>query len=521
MKKHYAIGVLLATYLLACSTVSVAQQVAATASTTAPDAGKDVKQVKPDSLLQTLDLSDLIAIGYKGGEMNREMALTIMRKVATGLTGTTKKDTLWRTRLKKFLDQKHKHWDSLNRKVVFIYVPADATKLKKVNLPNDSTALRKKYLAAEDKPESVRRIIKSEDNVFVEQIERTRQAIVTAVQNGETTALKALSEQANLLATERKRTSEFNTENLKKAVSDSLQAWNALFYLKPRYVESGKPQSLVFGKKRDLDYLSQVREGLVVVVGNSDSLRNLSLFVKKGERLIKSEAADVPLIYKTITDEEILRESNKSPETAPELSTVQQTIAVRLFFIDSAQTSPVYSLTAAMRGGRFTYKIHEPVFFRLKLGFAAGRQDVNYFKLQNQQLVFGPDSLRKQDIKANLTLMLDFSLWPRHIDYLRPFRVWENVPSRLSLATGLKIGKDPFESIYGGINYAITKDINLSSGIAWHSDELTNIEPINTPSNIVGYLRNNKGRGYNRRFFLGIALSPSAIIKVLGIKKDE
>lgn len=174
---------------------------------------------------------------------------------------------------------------------------------------------------------------------------------------------------------------------------------------------------------------------------------------------------------------------------------------------------------------KITSDIHEKVRFGLQLGFSAAYLSRKNFTLNAQnQLTIKLDEAKKNELKSNLVAFLEIIPWGRDIDRLEPI-LSKNKDvkffdmNRLALIAGLRFSKDPLQSMYGGVSYALSKTVSLDLGLSFNrtAKEVTNL-PVGINATL-DYLKDNADRELSTRFFFGLSFSPIFLGKSLGIVK--
>lgn len=305
------------------------------------------------------------------------------------------------------------------------------------------------------------------------------------------------------------------TTQLGAAQSQEKLEFGKVYRSVPRYLEdSTKVDQIIAGGEGDENYFLNTKKVLVVLIGNTKRLRDTRIALTNKERIITGDIRDIIKLANSVTG------AGGPVAKSFEPGDDDSTSIVKFSFLIPTDTKirPPYEIRIASDKLKDTIQVHELVKFRLKVAFGAGQADVSYFGLKNNQLVFNPDSARKSVLKSSLAALISWYPWGQDIDHIDG-PLYTKPLQRLSIAGGLRISKDPLEALFLGLNYDFQKNFGIYIGRAWYSSTLTNVVPLNTPSNVVGYLRDTGKREYKGQFFFGLTMAPAAIGDLLGLNK--
>jgi hypothetical protein len=179
------------------------------------------------------------------------------------------------------------------------------------------------------------------------------------------------------------------------------------------------------------------------------------------------------------------------------------------------------------------FTVHEKNWASFQAGLVNNQFSESNFSISNGNLVVTPDSTQKKTWKSNFYALIEVHI-PRDVDNFRP--VWKAFFSkdpysrgplhwvygwtleRIGIYGGVKISGDPLSNLYGGFNYAITKDIYINYGWVWNNEvtpQVKTIGNITSASDVLSYMK----RSYSSPTqSVGLSFAPSAVIKMMGIK---
>ncbi|TKT93300.1 hypothetical protein [Dyadobacter frigoris] len=284
----------------------------------------------------------------------------------------------------------------------------------------------------------------------------------------------------------------------------------------PRYIEdTTKIEQALVGTITDDKYFLNSKKVAIVLIGNTKKLTSVKITLVNKERNIKGEIIAMGDLIKGVVG------GSRGEDIFTSDPFKDGTESVKITFLipkNDNKIRPPYDIRILANNLKDTVQVFEKVHFRLKVSFGAGKADVSYFGLKNNQLTFNPDSTRKTQIKSSLAALIGWYPWGQDISHIDG-KFYQKPLERISLNGGVRISKDPLEALFLGINYDIQKNFGLFVSSSWYSSTITNVVPLNTGSNVVGYLKDSDKRNYNVRIFFGLTMSPSAIGELLGLNK--
>lgn len=174
---------------------------------------------------------------------------------------------------------------------------------------------------------------------------------------------------------------------------------------------------------------------------------------------------------------------------------------------------------------KITLPVHEKARFGIKVGFSGAFVSRKNFSVSSDnKLTIKADSLKQEELKSNLMALIEWMPWGRDIDRLEP--VWSKNKDvktfsleRLGFTAGVKISKDPLQTLYGGIAYSLSKEVALNLGIAFYATPKDIKDLPVTADAALDYLKDNADRKLEPKIYFGISFSPGQLGKALGIIK--
>lgn len=317
---------------------------------------------------------------------------------------------------------------------------------------------------------------------------------------------------------------------LESVVKESTQLATSLAELQNKYTESlnylvedtTNIDVTVIAKENGLssDYLLNKKNIMVVFLGSSFKRYGLQLL--NGKKRAAVELGDLIKVAKAVTTPVSPSNFTNSGSTCP-LKDFESQLPLTFVLLHEKKIDPPSELNL-MRQDKVVKtltSIHEKSYLGIKIGLSLTNIDNKLFKLNNNnELSVKTDSLKPNDIKFNLMGLVELYPFGRDYDRLKLVTDKDNIPihERIGLVAGLKISKDPLESIFAGASFAVSKAFNIVGGISFNKTpkDIDNLEVgYNTT---LDYLRRHADKEYLSKFYVGISVSPEALFKVLGIK---
>jgi hypothetical protein len=270
------------------------------------------------------------------------------------------------------------------------------------------------------------------------------------------------------------------------------------------------------------DYIFNKKNVMVVMLGN---FKDYKLQFTNKEKRATGEAKDLALIFKSVTGlnatDLLLKDSGTdcAPKKADEA-----TIQVTFVLMKRSKIEAPSNLEFKTPKGevKTLSEIHERTYIGIKVGLSLTNVENKNFNLNaTNGLTIKTDSLDSKNYKTNMMALLEIYPFGRDYDRLKVITDKDNSPfhERLGFVGGVKISKDPLETIFGGLSLAISKEFNVVAGIAFTkiAKDVTNLNV--GYSKTIDYLRANVDKEYKPTFYMGFSLSPSQLFKSLGISK--
>lgn len=283
--------------------------------------------------------------------------------------------------------------------------------------------------------------------------------------------------------------------------------------------EDAKIESLVLDhyKKEWTDYLLDVDEILYVLIGGPEDIQKGKLKIDNKPTSFETDLHDLMDVATSLPVGETIRDNIKLNDKIP----------ITFLLVKSNKIKPPSGMTYTMPDTtkKVVYDIHEKARFGISLGFSGAFVDRKNFSLDAQnELTIVTDDAKKTELKSNLIALFEFSPWGRDIDRLESI-LGKNKDiksfdlNRLSLVAGVKLSKDPLQSIYGGLSYAFSKTAALNVGISFNRTpkDVTKL-PVGVNATL-DYLKENADQELIPKFFFGLSFSPKFLGKSLGIVK--
>jgi hypothetical protein len=271
------------------------------------------------------------------------------------------------------------------------------------------------------------------------------------------------------------------------------------------------------------DYLLNKSQMLFVIIGGKNDLSNATLKIDNMPSSFQTSFNE----FKELTTQLGVLGEAKDGTLCCSAPVITDSITIKFILINKNEIKAPSIITLSEEKSKLNLKFenHEKAMFGLKVGVSASRFDRKIFSIDSQNnLTIKPDSLQQNEWKSNLMVMLDWYPAGRDIDRLEP--IWKNNKdiaffdlNRLAVTAGLKLSKDPLESCFLGLSYALTKEFSLTGGIAFIATpkDVQNL-PVGVNASL-DYLKSNAERKLEPSWFFGITLSPGIMSKALGNKK--
>ena len=272
------------------------------------------------------------------------------------------------------------------------------------------------------------------------------------------------------------------------------------------------------------DYLLNKKNIMLVFLGGASSFKNYQLQITNNKKKYQEDFEDLLLLMKSIginftpefrdaTDDDC---SPKSPD--------ESQIPLTYVLIKRSKIIPPSTIEfiTDKKDKKLLTTVHEKSFIGIKVGVSIQNIDKKNFSLnQNNQLTVETDSLNPKDLKLNMMAFLELYPFGRDYDRLKPFWEKDNIPlyERVGIVGGLKISKNPLESLFLGASFAISKPLNVTIGMAFNKISKDVDSLLVGQNTTLEYLQRNAGKEYKPTLFIGISLSPGQLFKVFGVKK--
>jgi hypothetical protein len=271
------------------------------------------------------------------------------------------------------------------------------------------------------------------------------------------------------------------------------------------------------------DYLLNKSQILFVIVGGKNDLSNATFMI---DNLPSSFQTSFNEFQDLATQLGVLGKAMGEGDCC-KVQVIKDSISVKFVLVNKNEIKAPSIITVTEEKSKINLKFenHEKSWFGLKVGVSASKFDRKIFSIDSlNNLTIKPDSIQKNDWKGNLMVMLDWYPFGRDIDRL-DFILGKNKnidffdPNRLSVTAGLKLSKDPLESCFLGLSYALTKEFSITGGFAFNATP-KDVKDLPVGVNATfDYLQSNAERKLEPSWFFGITLSPGRMSKALGYKQ--
>ncbi|PTS96276.1 hypothetical protein DBR11_19425 [Pedobacter sp. HMWF019] len=266
------------------------------------------------------------------------------------------------------------------------------------------------------------------------------------------------------------------------------------------------------------EYLLDKRNIMVVFLG--ESFKNYSLQVSNGK---KSFPTSISNFIKLATG--VIEYQNKSAGfTGCTPSDFDSNIPLTFALLKQKKIDPpsILSLAKKDKVVQTLATVHEKSYLGVKVGISLINIDNKSFKLNsNNELTVQTDSLKAKDLKFNLMGLVELYPFGRDYDRLKLVTDKDNIPihERIGIVGGLRISKDPLETIFAGLSFAMSKAFNIVGGMSFNKTAKDVNELQVGYNTTLDYLRSNADKEYVSKFYVGISVSPESLFKLFGVKE--
>lgn len=405
-----------------------------------------------------------------------------------------------------------------DRPIVLIMHPIDIQEL--IGDVNKTGIAKDAYMKACVKSKTINLLIdslsKEKEKIFPELKEEEPCDLVQKIDpKAIAKALSEINQSINLLQTELTK-----YDGVLKSAEDDL-----IKYSSKLSENTDKTLTYILNKEDDEwnDYLLNKSQMLFVIVGGKNDLSNATLKIdnlpssfQTSFNEFKNLATQLG-VFDTASD-------TKSCCSAPE---IKNSISIKFVFIkkNEIKAPSIITLTEEKSKLNLKFENHEKARFGIKIGVSASKFDRKLFSLDPQNnLTIKPDSLQQNEWKGSLMVLLDWYPAGRDIDRLEP--IWKSNKdkdffdvNRLAVTAGLKLSKDPLESSFLGLSYALSREFSLTGGLAFNA---TPKDVQNLPVGVnatLDYLKSNADRKLEPSWYFGFTLTPGSMSKVLNLNK--
>ncbi|MEJ8818763.1 hypothetical protein [Lacibacter sp. H407] len=275
------------------------------------------------------------------------------------------------------------------------------------------------------------------------------------------------------------------------------------------------------------DYLLNSKNVLLVFVGNETLLAKSNVEVDLKPTSFQTELSDLYNLAKSldIAMPNSLGYLNAVNDCKLENDYSAEKIGVSFVYLNNKKIKAPYEIkvTSTEYKDIPVQKVYEKKYLGIRIGIGAQYVDRKNFSLNsNQELTIKTDSVKANEWKSNFSLMFEFIPWGRDYNRLEP--LWSknketNIAERIGVFGGVKLSSDPLESLFGGLSFALTKEITVGVGMAFFA---TPIDQKDLPVGIdasLDYLRKYSQKEYKPKFYFGIMLTPGQVVKTISGKQ--
>lgn len=290
-------------------------------------------------------------------------------------------------------------------------------------------------------------------------------------------------------------------------------------------VEDKKMESYILNKENGewQDYILDKKKILLVFIGGMEDLAKAEIKVNNKPSSFSTSLSEVVQITNAVTGAKFADDQNNCSisDKGPE----ELTVTFALISENKIKPPADIELGLGKENEKITLPVHEKARFGIKVGFSGAFVSRKNFSIStDNKLTIKADSLKQEELKSNLMAIIEWMPWGRDIDRLEP--VWSKNKDvktfsleRFGFTAGVKISKDPLQTLYGGIAYSLSKEVALNFGIAYYATpkEIKDL-PVTAEAGL-DYLKDNADRRLEPKIFFGISFSPGQLGKALGIIK--
>lgn len=285
--------------------------------------------------------------------------------------------------------------------------------------------------------------------------------------------------------------------------------------------DTSKVEILLYNADLD-DYLLQKKEMMVVILGGV-KIQTIKATIQNLKNSFQENITETMSFLKD--NNPIPFQLNLNSSCTLNLAPKEQQIPLTIHILPEKKLIAPYNINlVSSKKDSIKVRVHERNKFLFKIGFSGSLIKPSYLKFVNNQLSLAlpTDTSKRNQIKSDLMLLLSWSPWGRDLDrtYNKPKSNSFSIVDRIGFIAGLKLSKDPLQSLFLGIDASITKEFGIMGGVIWNTKPIidTNVLPVSV-SGIFNYQLETMKRKYDKpTIFLGITFSPSAIGKQLSSK---
>jgi hypothetical protein len=323
------------------------------------------------------------------------------------------------------------------------------------------------------------------------------------------------------IITLKRRIEEIDEQNLKY-----LSEYNNLFN---QYIEDKEVKIFVLHNAeivppfQNSEYLSQISDFLIVTLGGPKDLANLTVKITKKTSAFISSINSGTEIISDVTGLRFGKIQGNMPATLA--APPEPEIPINFTRLVKGTLKAPYDISLEIPGQASipTYSVHEINRFLLTFGFSAKYiQPREFVAAGTSVTVEEPSKDLQNTIRGDLFAMIDWCPWGRDLEKLNENNSKERRLERLSFALGVKVSKDPLQSIFFGPAYHLGKDIRVFAGPSFNTipKEGATLAAVSLNAG-QDYLYRNIDREFKISFMLGLSFSPTGIKSIIGSNKKE
>lgn len=275
-------------------------------------------------------------------------------------------------------------------------------------------------------------------------------------------------------------------------------------------------------------YLLEQKKILFVIIGDKNVLAKANIKVDLKPTSFQTDLSDLLNLASSVgvsipSAESLLRDGQE----ACKLEYEEQKEMTGVTFIElnpkKLRTPYTMSVTTPEPASELKVDVHEKIYFGIRVGYGVNQIDRKQFKLDSaNNLTVSMDSIQQKELKSNLGLFFEIIPWGRDVNRLQP--IWKksegvSIGQRIGIVGGIKLSNDPLETFYGGFSFALSREFSITLGAAFHA---TPIDQDKLPVGVdatLDYLKKYSQKEYKVNFHAGLMMSPSQMLKTLGISK--